>query len=216
MAINNNCSSKQTFCETSGQTISDYSDLKFDYSTPINDNAIILDDMWNDIVEEIIKIYNYGNKGTRNPVKPMTLETPNELGLTLSGTNEWRDNTPKYSTSDYSSKLKFVGDFIPLIDYNNILSTISQTPLNSLNSYIEKEKFLQIKDNINNLQFFNNRCNDCNVACNATCEAQSECYCDCDCYTECYCQCDHCDCYSSCACQDSGTGGCGCTVCLDL
>ena len=202
MAINNNCQSKQTFCEVSGQQVKDYNELKFDYNPQNINNEIITDDIWNSLVEEIIKIYNYGIRGTRNPTNPLGITSFTNPASTASG-HETADSG-KVSDTNKNAKKVNNNELIPLNKYNEMLRTIGLTELNNLsNLTITAEKFNTIKDTINNLQLDNTRCNDCNTACNSSCQLN----CDGECYT-----CGDCYCYCYCMCEGIGCGGQHCIV----
>lgn len=188
MATNNNCTSKQTFCEVSGQYVKDQSSLIFNYTPETINGEYITDDIWNSIIEEIIKIYNYGIRGTRNPINPLGITSFTNPTSTASG----HETADSGKVSDVNKDTKKVNnnELIPLNKYNEILNTIGLTELNNLsNLTITAEKFNIIKDTINNLQLNDTRCNDCNTACNSSCQlnCNGECYTCGDCYCYCYC-----------------------------
>lgn len=189
MAINNNCSSKQTFCEVSGQYVKDQSSLIFNYTPETINGEYITDDIWNSIIEEIIKIYNYGIRGTRNPINPLGITSFTNPISTASG-SETADSG-KVDEINKNAKKVNNDELIPLNKYNEILHTIGLTELNNLsNLTITAEKFNTIKNTINNLSLDNTRCNDCNTACNTSCQVNcdGDCYVCGDCYCYCYCQ----------------------------
>lgn len=190
MATNNNCRSKQTFCDISGQQVKDYNDLIFNYIPQNINNENITDEIWNSIIEAVIKIYNYGIRGTRNPSNPFGITSFTTPTSTASG-HETADSG-KVDEINKNAKKVTNDELIPLEKYNEMLHTIGLTELNNLsNLIITTEEFDTIKNTINNLQLDNTRCNDCNTACNSSCQLN----CDGECYTcgDCYC---HCYCYS--------------------
>ncbi len=183
MAINDSCNVKQTFCNLNKQTINSIEELQFSYNTTLSNN-LISDDIWNQIIEKIIQIYNYGTRGTRNPIKPLNITIFQDIVDTHSG-NETKDSSI-ISDTEKNKKKKLKNDLISLNEYNEILNSINISSITNLNTLILKDDFENIKNAINNLQLNSTRCNNCNTDCNTTCQAVSQCYCDC-----------YCDCYSS-------------------
>ena len=191
MAISESCSSKQTFCALNKETVSSISELNFTYSpSPTQFTQEITDEIWNEIVDEIIKIYNYGKRGTRNPSNPLNITSFQAVADDHAGNED--KNASIVSTTSQNSKHQSNDNIIPLDKYNEILNTIGLSSLSNLDTIITEAKFNTIKTTINNLKLNNNRCNNCNIKCNQKCEASSQCYCDCDCYCydcrECYTQ----------------------------
>ena len=213
MAINENCESQQTFCEITGQTVNDL--IPFTYNPNIvAGNTSIQATIWNKIIEQIKKIYNYGTRGTRNPSTPLDITNFQAVQDTHSG-NETTDSAIiNDSQASYTNKLKDYEESISLADYNRILRTIGLTELTNLNStlIITADQFNTLKQAINNYTINADRCNNCNSGCNTSCQVN----CNSDCYSapcmDCYCY----DCYSSCeGCYSSGGGGCS-TYCINL
>ena len=64
---NENCENKQTFCILNGQSVLN-NKTGIGYTLPtITQGGKINASTWNDIITVLNKIYNYGNRGTRNP-----------------------------------------------------------------------------------------------------------------------------------------------------
>lgn len=63
---NNNCYSKQNFCATT-QTVKDLPYLNHTLSSITKNETIFTKDIQNQIYSILKNIYNYGNRGTRNP-----------------------------------------------------------------------------------------------------------------------------------------------------
>lgn len=213
MAINENCESQQTFCEITGQTVNDL--IPFTYNPNIvAGNTSIQATIWNKIIEQIKKIYNYGTRGNRNPSVPLDITNFQAVQDTHSG-NETADSAIiSASQASYTNKLKDYGESISLEDYNRILRTIGLTELTNLNStlIITADQFNTLKQAINNYTINADRCNNCNSGCNTSCQVN----CNSDCYSapcmDCYCY----DCYSACeGCYSSDGGGCS-TYCINL
>lgn len=188
MAISNSCNSIQTFCALGKQTVSDWDELKFTYSPPpAKDTQKITAEIWNEIIQAITKIYNFGIRGTRNPAYPLGITNFKAVTNNAVG-NETANSAVLDTTSEeYKKKLQDINNYILLEDYNEILSTINLSNISQIP--ITEEQFNLVKNTINNLKLNNTRCNNCNTACNVTCQASSQCYTP-PCYTDCYSKCE--------------------------
>lgn len=210
MAINESCSSKQTFCALNKETVSSIDELNFTYSpSPTQFTQEISNEIWNEIIDEIIKIYNYGKRGTRNPINPLGITSFQSVTDDHKGNEDI--NSSIVSTTSQNNKHQSDYNIIPLDKYNEILSTIGLSSISDLGTIITEERFNTIKTTINNLKLNNTRCNNCNIKCNQKCQASSQCYCDCDCY--CY-NCSQCDCDCHCYYHTCSQGSGGCASCL--
>lgn len=206
MAYNSSCKTKQTFCELNRQTVKDTDSLKFTYNGCITANEIIDDGTWDEMVNAIIKVYNYGVRGTRNPSNPLSLSPDDDI--TDDYTTEGNENDPskRISAERRNTKHKESGDIIYRTEYNSILSAVGLTalPNNTDPNHAENPNkiygnyFKEVMDALNNLKLNNTRCNNCNADCNTDkCLVKAQC-CDNDCCTNC---CTNC-------CENSSGGGC--------
>ena len=182
MAINESCTSKQTFCVISSQIASQYdNNLSLTYTPNTIQNTQITDTIWNSVINKIVQIYNYGQRGTRNPTQPFGINN----FVQPSDTNTTSGESVKTGTiSDSVRNEKYVNDndIINLNNYNSILTTVGLLNLNHAtdNLIITAEKFNTILNKINELTFDSTRCNDCNVGCNVKCKASDQCDSSCD------------------------------------
>lgn len=204
MSVNNNCSSKQTFCTIIGQTVKQNNDITFHYNGCIAENEIIANETWNELISAIIKVYNFGNRGTRNPISPFSISPDTIVNESTDG-NETAP-TNRISEIAYQNKLQNNADIITITDYNEILSTIGATLLPS--SYNEEpiiygSYFKNVMDTLNNYKLNDTRCNNCNTGCNVLCQAHAQC-CDSHCCTQCCTDCCT-NCCTNC-CTDYGEG----------
>lgn len=179
MAINNSCSSAQTFCAIKSQVVKDYNELLFNYTPSSFKDENITAEIWNQIIDAIINIYNYGTRGTRNPVNPLGITNFTSPADTHVG-NETKDSG-KVSSNTKQTKYQILDNIIPLDEYNDILNSINLTQLTDINNLITEEAFNSIKNKINNYKLDASRCNNCNTGCNVACQVSSQCHCDCDC-----------------------------------
>lgn len=218
MAINESCKSQQTFCKITGQTVNDLIPFTYNPKIVAGDTAIQAT-IWNKIIEQIRKIYNYGTRGTRNPRAPLDITNFQAVQDTHAGHETADSAIINASQASYTDKLKNYEESILLEDYNRILRTIGLTELTNLNStlIITEDQFNTLKQAINNYTINADRCNNCNSGCNTSCQVNcnSDCYSapcmDCYCY-DCYCY----NCYSTCeGCYSPGGGGCA-TYCINL
>ena len=184
MAIDNNCSKKQTFCSINGQTVRQNPTIAFSYDGCIAANEIVDNETWNELIHAIIKVYNYGTRGTRNPITPFSISPDASVTATTLG-HETKP-TNKISTNAYESKLQKNYNQINLSDYNKILSTIGATTLPDTSDkiIIYGQYFKDVMNKLNNYTLNNTRCNNCNAGCNVTCQAIAQC-CDSHCCTQC-------------------------------
>lgn len=233
MPTSESCAKKQTFCELGQQTVGS-SPLAFNYNPSKLSGNYITANVWNNIINKIVEIYNYGARGSRNPGINMGTWKKNDTGWWfeyINGsypTNSWiyeagtywhfdnrgyydRKQTTLPGPSDgsvtyilgpfsldliqptdnssgnetYSSsyvadanrntKYQNTGTKMLLNTYNEVLSTLSLTQLNTTNDLrITEAQFNAIKNAINNITFCADRCNNCNVKCNQNCEASSQ------------------------------------------
>lgn len=191
MAVDNNCSSQQTFCRLNRQTVSANNSIAFNYNGCITHSEIIEDETWNELIDAIIKVYNYGTRGVRNPPIPLSLSADTNISATTIGHET--SPTPIISDTLRNTKHKAEEDQIDFNDYNQILSTIGITQL-SEKQIIYGDYFNDIMIKLNNYQLNDTRCNNCNTGCNVTCQAIAQC-CDSHCCTQC---CTNC-CTNACA-----------------
>lgn len=193
MAYNSSCKSKQTFCALNHETVKDIDSLKFSYNGCITANEVIDDDTWNEMINAIIKVYNYGVRGTRNPNTPLSL-TP-DADITNNYTTQGNENKPskRISTEKKNTKYESSGDQISRVEYNKILKAVGLTSLpNNTNSQhaenpnkIYGNYFAEVMTALNNLKLNQTRCNNCNTGCNTNkCLVSSQC-CDNQCCTNC-------------------------------
>ena len=181
MAVDNNCKSKQTFCALSKQTVSSNSDIAFSYNGCILHSEIIEDETWNELIDAIIKIYNFGTRGTRNPATPFSLNADTDVSATTTGKET--APTKKISNTLRNTKYKSEDNKINLSDYNTILSTIGATTLSGTQT-IYGNYFNDVMTKLNNYSLNDTRCNNCNTGCNIKCQASAQC-CDSHCCTQC-------------------------------
>lgn len=192
MAKNENCTSKQTFCIINGQDVGNNSDIAFSFVNCIDKNEIITNEVWNELYNEIIKIYNYGKRGTRNPTQPFNLPLI-DVNDTHSG---YESVDSKIISTDISNIQQNDNMIIQLNEFNKILTAISEDPITSDTPSIYKSYFSNLVTKINNIQLNADRCNNCNTACNTSCQASCNSNCcdsDCNCCTTCYNTCSSCD-----------------------
>lgn len=208
MAIDGNCFSKQTFCALNKQTVSDNDEIKFSYNGCITANEIIDNETWNELINAIIKVYNFGTRGTRNPITPFSLNPDSAVSATTDG----NENSPsdKISNALRNTKHQANNDKINLDEYNEILSSIGITNTSGTQT-IYGTYFKNIMDTLNSYQLNNTRCNNCNTNCNVSCQAHPQC-CDSHCCTQCCTDCCTNCCTNTCsyctACQYSVNPGC--------
>lgn len=180
MATNEDCTSKQTFCKVGSQTASQWvSNFSYNPAT-LKDNDIT-DTVWNSIIDKVVAIYNYGNRGTRNPSTPFGISnftTPSSTSTTSGESAE----TGKIADTTRNTKHVADNNTINLSEYNSILSTIGESTLSqsATDLTITAERFNAIATAINSLSFDATRCNNCNVGCNSKCKASSQCNIVCD------------------------------------
>lgn len=198
MAINENCTSIQTFCKIAGQTVGQL--MPFNYTIDITKNETeIQEEIWNAIITKIKDIYNYGTRGTRNPAKPLEITSFKTVQDNHEGKETINSSIIDVDDSSYTKYIQNAGNFIPRDQYNTILKTIGSTNSAGLGTIITKAQFDSIKDTINKITIHESRCNNCNTGCNTSCQnnCNTNCYCyDCYCY-DCYSKCEGTDCPST-------------------
>ena len=165
MAQSDSCKSKQTFCDLGQQLVAN-SPLAFTYSPSSFQDTQITPIIWNQIINKIIEIYNYGERGTRNPGNPLGISNFQAVADNHSGNED--ANSAIVSDDSRNSKYQYSPNQINLAQYNEILSTVGLATLGYSNDLkITEEKFNSIKNAINNLYLNADRCNNCNVKCNS-------------------------------------------------
>lgn len=204
MAVDESCSTKQTFCELSKQTVKQNDNIKFTYAGCITASEIIDNSTWNELIQAIVKVHNYGKRGTRNPNKPFSLTPDTEVDDTTVGHET--DPTKKISTTKYKTKYQNDSDSIDWNDYTEILNTIGATIPTDKKIY--GSYFSDIATKLNNYKLDDTRCDNCNTGCNVSCQARAQC-CDSHCCTQCCTEC----CTNCCTNASSETWWCGSNNC---
>lgn len=176
MAKNDSCSTIQTYCALNYETAASLVG-RFTYNSCVQAGETAAVDTWNELVEYLKQVYNYGNYGTRNPT-----DVP---GLTASGmtlTNDGHEQTSGV-TPQATSSLKSSGNSLLLNDYKSMRASIGGSTINP--TLIEDTDINSLPALINVIKFSADRCTNCNVGCNSNCQASSQCHCHCDCYACC-------------------------------
>lgn len=200
MPIDNSCATKQTFCALNKQTPADNDEINFSFSKCIQQGELIEDTTWNEIITEIINIYNFGARGTRNPQNPLGLSdfTP------ITDNHQGKETINAPILTSYSSKLQTNLNFFSKEKYDEILNTITSMTNNQDQNKFDifyGFYFDTIQNLLNNYQLNDDRCNNCNSGCNTSCQVSNQC-CDSHCCTQC--------CTNSSSCSESGCIGCDC------
>ena len=150
--VNNACSTRQNFCSIIGQTVQANTGIDRTLSSITKDETIITNDIWNRIYQVLKNIYNYGNRGQRNPYI-----LNDDKSLKFSNVND--------------------GDEVLQSLYNQIINFISTNQTISNQPHISKELMDKIQTTINSYKLNFDRCNSCNTTCNTTCQAAWQCGC---------------------------------------
>ena len=149
MSITSSCSSKQTFCNLSKQTVEKNSSITFNYSHCTLNGETITADHYNDLINELVDIYNFGNRGTRNPKDLFNLSTSDLTGISTAGYES--SPSPIINTNNntnLNNLLTTKQEYLSLNDYNKILNEIDQNSKSIY--YFAGKAFQEIINQINN------------------------------------------------------------------
>lgn len=162
-STNSNCSKKQNFCSINGQAVSNNLNEASRTLTSITQNSTITtDDIQNQIYQVLVNIFNYGNRGTRNP-----LIRKDGTNTKITAADQRKDQFQDVAENDEILKKLYndIVNIIPVADTNNTLSN---------QQVISKDVMDKLQTQINAYQLNSDRCNSCNTSCNTSCEAQSQ------------------------------------------
>ena len=112
--------------------VSQNTDLVFSYTQCTANGETIKAAHHNELIEELIKIFNFGSRGSRTPSNEFNLQTQALPYIDTEGNESLPSDI--INASNYSSALVSSPNFITLEKYNKILKSINQT-LKPENSY---------------------------------------------------------------------------------
>lgn len=162
--VNANCATEQSFCTINGQKVSQNSGISASLTSIAQNETLTDDALWNRIYTVLTNIFNYGERGTRNPL--IRADSSNDKITAASQRKTNFKDQQQYTDEVLQRLYNDIVNIIPVSGINNILSnnpTISKTVMDNL------------QQQINNYQLNKDRCNSCNTACNTTCQASCEC-----------------------------------------